>query len=133
MMLTSFVGSDAFGRPMAFNHFIHKYVLKNKVTSKIKIEQSLSSFYLICIGIFLEDGSFTTDIGIVKLHPKVGTHWVVYNNQNYFHAYGCPHLKVFLIIKKVNMEIVFTLNLELKKIKAFVLLMFYIYITWQMS
>ena len=40
-------------------------------------------------GIYLRDGVFKSDIGIVNLHPSRGTHWVCYINENYFDSYGC--------------------------------------------
>ena len=47
----------------SFNIFIYKYGLKNKASSNIKIQQTLSSFYVNDVGNSLGD-SFTTDIGI---------------------------------------------------------------------
>ena len=41
------------------------------------------------VGIYLRDGPFESDIGIVNLHPSKGTHWVTYINENYFDSYGC--------------------------------------------
>ena len=69
---------------MTFRDFDRKHVLKNKTTSNIIIQQVLSSLFLNDIGIFLRDGPFPTDIGIVK-----GTHWVCYINEIYFDGYGC--------------------------------------------
>ena len=74
---------------MTFNDFIKKYKLKNEATSNIKIQQVLSSISLNDVGIFLRDGPFEFDIGIVNLHPSRGTHWVCYINENYFDNYGC--------------------------------------------
>ena len=74
---------------MTFNDFIKKYNLKNKATSNIKIQQVLDSIGLNNVGIFLRDGVFKSDIGIVNLHQSRGTHWVTYINQNYFDSYGC--------------------------------------------
>ena len=71
-----------------FNDFIKKHNLKNKATSNIKIQQILSSLSLKDIGIYLRDGPFKSDIGIVNLHPAKGTHWVCYINENYFDSYG---------------------------------------------
>ena len=78
---------------MTFNDFIIKYNLKNKATSNIKIQQVLSSLSLNDVGIYLRDDSFKSDIGIVKLHPSKGTHWVSYLNENYFDTNGCAPLK----------------------------------------
>ena len=74
---------------ITFNDFIKKYKLKNEATSNIKIQQVLSSLSLNDVGIFLRDGPFESDIGIVNLHPSRGTHWVCYINENYFDSYGC--------------------------------------------
>ena len=87
---------------MMFNDFIKKYNLKNKATSNIKIQQILSSLGLNDIGIYLRDGHFESDIGIVNLHPTKGTHWVCYINENYFDSYGvvCPKKLSKFIIKR---------------------------------
>ena len=88
---------------LTFNDFIKKYRLKNKATSNIKIQQVLSSLSLNDIGIYLRDGPFESDIGIVNLHPSRGTHWVCYINENYFDSYGCsPPKKLSKFIIKRN-------------------------------
>ena len=75
---------------MTFNDFVKKYNLKNKATSNIKIYEVLKNIGLDTkVGIYLRDGLFSTDIGIVNLHPSKGTHWVCYINGNYFDSYGC--------------------------------------------
>ena len=74
---------------VTFNEFIKKFNLKNKATSNIKIQQVLSSLSLNDVGIYLRDGPFLGDIGVVNLHPSKGTHWVCYINENYFDNYGC--------------------------------------------
>ena len=74
---------------MTFNDFIKKYNLKNKATSNIKIQQVLDSIGLDNVNIYLRYGPFSSDIGIVNLHPSKGTHWVCYINENYFDSYGC--------------------------------------------
>ena len=74
---------------MTFNDFGHKYNLTNKPTSNIKVYQVLSSLNLNDVGIYLRDGPFKTDIGIVNLHPSKGTHWVCFINANFFDSYGC--------------------------------------------
>ena len=78
---------------MTFNDFIKKYNLKNKATSNIKIQQVLDSIGLNNVGIYLRDGSFKSDIGIVNLDPSKGTHWVCYIKENYFDSYGVVCLK----------------------------------------
>ena len=55
---------------MMFIDFIHKHSLKNKATSIIKIQKVLSSLFLNDVGIYLRDGTFKSDIGIVNLHPS---------------------------------------------------------------
>ena len=87
---------------MTFNDFIKKYKLKNKATSNIKIQQVLDSIGLDNVNIYLRDGPFKSDIGIVNLHPFKGTHWVCYINENYFDSYGivCPKKLSKSIIKR---------------------------------
>ena len=74
---------------MTFNEFIKKYNLKNKATSNIKVQQVLNSIGLNNVYIYVRDGPFSSDVGIVNLHPSKGTHWVCYVNENYFDSYGC--------------------------------------------
>ena len=70
---------------MTFNDFVHKYNLKKKATSNLKLYEVLKKIGLESkVGIFLRDGPFSTDIGSVNLHPSKGTHWVCYKNENYF-------------------------------------------------
>ena len=87
---------------MTFNDFIKKHNLRNKATSNMKIHQVLSSLSLNDIGIFLRDGLFESNIGIVNLHPSTGTFWVCYINENYFDSYGivCPKKLSKFIIKQ---------------------------------
>ena len=83
-----------------FNDFVHKYNLKNKATSNIKIYEVLKKIALDSkVGIYLRDGDFLilTSYGIVNLHPSRGTHWVLYNKDCYFDSYGCSPPKNFLI------------------------------------
>ena len=80
---------------MTFNDFIKKHKLKNKATSNIKIQQVLGSIGLNNVGIYLRDDLFSTDIGIVNLHPSKGTLWVCYIKENYFDSYGCVPPKKF--------------------------------------
>ena len=75
---------------MSFNDFVHKHNLKNKATSNIKICEVLKKIGLDSkVGINLRDGTFSTDIGIVNLHPSKETPWVCYINEIYFDSYGC--------------------------------------------
>ena len=88
---------------MTFIDFIKKHNLKNKATSNIKIQQVLDSMRLNNVGIYLRDGLFSSDIGIVNLHQSRGTHWVCYINENYFDSYGCvPPKKLSKFIIKPN-------------------------------
>ena len=89
---------------MSFNDFIKKYNLRNKATSNIKIRQVLSSLTLNDVGIYLRDGPFESDIGIINLHPFRGSHWVCYINENYFDSYGCSPPKKLskFIIKQIG-------------------------------
>ena len=88
---------------MTFNDFVKKYKLKDKATSNIKIYQVLDSIGLNNVEIYLRDGSFSSDIGIVNLHPSKGTHWVCYLDENYFDSYGCvPPKKLSKFIIKRN-------------------------------
>ena len=75
---------------ITFNDFVHKCNLKNEATSNIKIYEVLKKIGLDSkVGIYLRDGPFSSDIGIVNLHPSKGTHWVLYINENYFDSYAC--------------------------------------------
>ena len=67
---------------MSFKDFIHKYSLK-KATSNIKIYRNLSFLGLSDVGVYLRDRPFSSDTGIVNLHPSKGTQWVRYINENY--------------------------------------------------
>ena len=58
---------------MMFNDFIEEYNLKNKATSTVKIHQIFCSIGLDNVGIYLRDGPFLSDFGIVNLHPSKGT------------------------------------------------------------
>ena len=87
---------------ITFNDFIQKNKLKNKATSIIKFFQLFSSLGLNEVGIYLRNGPFQSDIGIVKLHPTKGTHWVCYRNEKYFDSYGvvCPKKLSKFILKR---------------------------------
>ena len=88
--------------------------MKNNATSNIKT-QILSSLSMNDVVIYLGNDSFKYDIGVVNLHPKKGTHWVLYIDHNYFDSYGCPPPKNFLNLLRVRIENVFILNIEVKK------------------
>ena len=86
-----------------FNDFIKKNKLKNKATSNIKIQKVFDSMRLNKVGIYVRDGSFSSNIGIVNKHQSRGTHWVCYINEKYFDSYGCvPPNKLSKFIIKQN-------------------------------
>ena len=88
---------------MSFDEFIKKHNLKNKATSNIKIQKVLDSIGLNNVNIYLRDGPFSSDIGIVTLHPTRGSHWVSYIHENYFDSYGIrPPRKLSKFIIKRN-------------------------------
>ena len=114
---------------MWFNDFNKKYKLKNKITSIIKFQQVFSFLSLNDIGNFLRDGPFSTDIGIVNLHPSKGTHWDCFINENFIDSFGvvCPR-KLSKFIKKRNGLCLFSEYQKQKRL-VFVLLIVYIYFT----
>ena len=85
---------------MTFNDFFKKYDLKNKGTSNIKNHQVLSSLPSNDVGIYLRNGPFESDIGVVYLHPSKETHWVCYINENFL-----IHMVVF-VLKKLSKIII---------------------------
>ena len=88
---------------ISFKDFVNKHNLRNKATSNIKIPQVIDSMRLNKVGIYLRDGPFRSDIGIVNLHPSKGTHWVCYITENYFDSYGSsPPKKLSKFIIKRN-------------------------------
>ena len=88
---------------MTFDDFVRKHNLENEATSNIKIKHVLSSLSLNDVGIYLRDGLFSSNTGIVNLHLSKGTHWVCYLNENYFDSYGCaPPKNLSKIIIKRN-------------------------------
>ena len=81
---------------MTFNDFVHKNSLKNKATSNIKTYEVLKKIGLDPkMGIFLRDGTFLTNYGIVNLHPSKESHLVCFNKVCYFDPYACPPLENF--------------------------------------
>ena len=84
-------------------NLLKKHNLKNKPTSNIKIQKVLNSIGLNNVNIYLRDGPFSSDIGIVNLHPSRGSHWVSYIHENYFDSYGImPPRKLSKFIIKRN-------------------------------
>ena len=63
---------------MSFNDFLYKHVLKTKATLNRKIQRVVCSIGLDNINSYLRGGPFSSDIGIVDLHPSKGTHWVCF-------------------------------------------------------
>ena len=78
---------------LTFKEFVKKYGLKNEATSNVKIKGILDiinrHIHDSC-KVYMRDDKFTTDSGIVNLHPSVGTHWVMFIKEYYFNSYGCP-------------------------------------------
>ena len=88
---------------MTFNDFIKKNKLKIKATSNIKIQQVLNSIGLINVNIYIRGGPFSSDIGIVNLHPTRSSHWVSYIHEYYFDSYWItPPRKLSKFIIKRN-------------------------------
>ena len=87
---------------MTFNDFVRKHNLKSKAASNIKIQKVVTSLGLDNFNIYLRDGPFSSNIGIVDLHPSKCSHWVCYINENYFDSYGvvCPKKLSKFIIKQ---------------------------------
>ena len=74
---------------LSFKEFVDKYKLKDQATSNIKIKEVLDELKTPA-GIYMRDDQFTTNSGIVNLHPTKGTHWVLFLDKFYFDSYGCP-------------------------------------------
>ena len=109
-----------------FNDFVKNFDSKNKATSNIKIQKVLSSIGLDNVNSYLRDGLFSSDIGIVNLHPSKGTHWVCYINQNYFDSYGCsPPKKLSKFIIKRNGYCLYS-EYQIQKMIVFVQVIVYI-------
>ena len=74
---------------MSFEDFDQKYNLKIKPTSNIRKYEVLKKLGLDSqVGIYLGDGDFSTNYGIVSLHHSRGTHWVCYIKDCSFDSYG---------------------------------------------
>ena len=87
---------------ITINDFIKEYKLKNEATSNTKIRHILSSLSLNDVWIYLRDGLFASDIGIVNFDPSKETHWVLFINEIYFPSYCivCPKKLAKIIIKR---------------------------------
>ena len=105
---------------ITFNEFVKKYSLKNKATSNIKNQKVLTSIGLDNVNIYLRDGSFSSDIGIVILHPSKITHWVCYISENSFDPYGCVCQKKLskFIIKRIGYCLYSEYQIEKMKISV---------------
>ena len=56
---------------MTFNEFVQKHIMKNKATSNLEIYEVLKKIGLDSkVGIYMRDGYFSTNYGIVNLHPS---------------------------------------------------------------
>ena len=53
---------------------------KNEIPNEINISAE----------IYIGDDAFTTNSGLVNLHPTKGPHWVMFVGQFYFDSNGCP-------------------------------------------
>ena len=96
---------------LTFNEFIKKHNLRNKATSNIKIQQVLSSLSLNDVGIYLRDGPFESDVGIVNLHPSKRTHWFVIYMKNILIHMVVLHLKNYLnFLKKKWVLFIFRIS-----------------------
>ena len=92
-----------------FNDFVHKHNLTKEATSNKKIYPALSSLGLNDVDIYPRDEPFSSDIGIVNLHPSRATHWIVYINETYSDSYGCaPPNKLFKFNKKINKQCLYS-------------------------
>ena len=84
---------------MTFDDFVREHDLKIKPTSNIKIFEVLKKIGLYStVGIYLRDGPFPSNIGIVSLHPSKGTHSVGYKNEIFLDSYGFVPPKNYLIL-----------------------------------
>ena len=93
---------------LSFKEFVEKNRLKNKATSIVKIKEIHNEIKIPC-GIYMRDDKFTTDSGIVNLHPAKGTHWVMFVNEYYSDSYGCPPPLNIMI------QIIFFKNIKFRK------------------
>ena len=78
-------------------------IYRIKQHQKIYIYQILCSIGLNDVGLYLRDGTFSSDIGVFNIHPSKGTYWVCYINENNFDSSGCvPHRTLSKFIIKRN-------------------------------
>ena len=81
---------------LSFNDFNNRYKLKIKATTNKKIYQAFASIGKGNSDIYLKDGPFSCDIGIVNLHESEETHWVVYKNETFLIVMVVLSLKSYL-------------------------------------
>ena len=79
---------------LSFKDIVDKYKLKNQATSNIKIKEVLKQFK-IPANVYMRDDQFTTNSGIVNLHPTKGTHWVLFHTGGALHTRGASHDKFY--------------------------------------
>ena len=119
---------------ITFNDFLKKYNLKNRATNNIKIYEVLKKTGQDSkVGIYLRVGDFSTNYGVVNLHPSRGTHWVCYTKYCYFDSYGFSPPKNFLNTWKLSIENVFILSIRFKRMKAILQAIVHIYFFKQKS
>ena len=111
---------------MTFNDFVRNNNLNNNATSNIKLYEVSKKIGLVSkVGTYLRNGPFSNNIGIVKLHPFRGTHWVCYLNENYLDSFGCVCPKKLAKLNINEMVIVYILNIRFKKMIVFVQVIVY--------
>ena len=88
---------------MSFNDFVHEYKLKKSFRYYKKYEVLKKTGLDSKVGIYLRDVDFSTNYGIVNLHPSRGSHWVLYVKKNFVDSFGCaPPRKLSKFIIKRN-------------------------------
>ena len=78
----------------SFADFVFQYNLKKKATSNIKLQQMLKRLGLhFKVSVFVRNGIFSTNSGILNLQHSKGSHWVCYIGDSYFDSYWCSPFK----------------------------------------
>ena len=94
---------------LSFKEFVEKYGIKNEATSNVKIKEIRDILKLNSTGrscaIYMRDDKFTTNSGIVNLHPTKGTHCVMFVTE-VFSIHMAVHLQLTYLItlKKVSIQ-----------------------------
>ena len=104
---------------ITFNDFVHKHNLRNKATSNIKLQQVLNSIGLNNVGIYLRDGPFSSDIGIVSLHPSKKRIGLVILTKNFLIHMVVSVQRNYLNLLYNEMVIVCIQNIKYKKNNSF--------------